>query len=285
MKLRIFLTLLLLPAFVPVFQGCDHQEAEIPAYLRIDTIPLDSTNYDSTGAVSHQIRYAWVYIEDNLQGVYKLPALFPVLNDGDLNFRIFAGVNENGISTAAMHYMYYASWDTTQKISGGDTTVLSPHVRYLKGYRVPWIENFNTTVSTKLEKASGSGSFSISVSPGVAQEGTGAGVMYLPEGGEELIVESQPIEIPTGKAGYFVELDYRNNCNFLFGLRSVNSSEGSSFIGIRPRDHWNKLYINVTNLVDKLSAQGTMYRMFFIVPQDTAVYEQTVLIDNLKLLY
>lgn len=285
MNIRIIFSFFLYLVIWPLFQACDHEPAAIPSYVRIDTIPLDSTSFDSTGATSHQIRFAWVYIDDNLQGVYKLPALFPVLDEGEVNFKIFAGVNENGISTSATRYFFYAPYDTIEKLAIGDTTLLRPRVRYQKGLEVPYMQDFNSTLSAPFEKVSGSGFFNISVTPGIAQEGAGAGLMYLPPGGENLVIESQTINIPTGKPGYYIELDYRNNCNFLLGVRSAASSQGGTFLGVRPREQWNKIYINVTQIIDQLSAQGTNYRIFFVLPQDTTVSEQTVLIDNLKLLY
>ena len=52
-----------------ILLACEKQESEgIPAYLEIEQINLNNQNE------THNISDAWVYINDQLQGVYELPA-------------------------------------------------------------------------------------------------------------------------------------------------------------------------------------------------------------------
>ena len=51
-------------------------EAEIPAYISIDDITL-TTDLATQGSAAENITDAWVFINDNLVGVYELPATFP----------------------------------------------------------------------------------------------------------------------------------------------------------------------------------------------------------------
>ena len=72
--------------------SCNKEEStEVPSYLKIDNILLDDNS-------THNITDAWIYIDDNLQGVYELPAHFPLLVTGKHKLRIKAGIKENGIS-------------------------------------------------------------------------------------------------------------------------------------------------------------------------------------------
>ena len=48
---------------------------DIPTYIKINSIDFD-------GNETAKITDAWVYINDNLQGVYELPAEFPFLESG-----------------------------------------------------------------------------------------------------------------------------------------------------------------------------------------------------------
>jgi hypothetical protein len=280
----LFIFLLPLFAGMQLAGSCDTGPAEVPAYIRIDTIPLDSTYYDSTGSVIHRINTAWVYVSDNLQGVYNLPALFPVLAEEDVKVEIFAGVNENGISSRRIRYPFYESWTKVVKLNRGDTSLLQPSVRYRRGFQLPFLEDFEGA-GTKVEFAQGSGFFTHDQSGSFAEEGIGCGILYLPPGGSDLIVQTLPIEIPSNLAGYFAEISYRNNSEFVIGIRAANAPESQFLVGVRPRENWNKLYINITDAVDRLSAMTSNYRLFVRVLQDSTINDQLVYIDNLKILF
>jgi hypothetical protein len=61
---------------VLVLSSCQKEDTvDIPTYLKIDNIVLDEGNTTSI------ITDAWVYVNDQLQGVYELPAKFPVLEE------------------------------------------------------------------------------------------------------------------------------------------------------------------------------------------------------------
>ena len=53
-------------------------------------------NYNQNfGSITENITDVWVYIEDNLQGVYEIPVEFPVLEEGIKNIRVKAGIKAN----------------------------------------------------------------------------------------------------------------------------------------------------------------------------------------------
>ena len=53
----------------------------IPSLIHIDSISV-SGDYFVYGATTHKITDAWVYVDDQLVGVYELPTTFPVLKKG-----------------------------------------------------------------------------------------------------------------------------------------------------------------------------------------------------------
>ena len=72
---------------VLVLSSCQKEDkVDIPTYLKIDNIALDEGNTTSN------ITDAWVYVNDQLQGVYELPAKFPVLEEEIQTVRIKAGI-------------------------------------------------------------------------------------------------------------------------------------------------------------------------------------------------
>lgn len=258
--------------------GCTDR-ADLPAFLRIDTIVLDSTSYDSVGSTSSKITHAWVYIDNNLQGVYMLPCLVPVLELGKREIKVFAGVQENGQTAQATQYIFYNNWIDSVALVAGDTTHIEPHVTYER-ILLPFMEDFESVSQLQIDRESGQGSFTYSFIPG-AKEGNGFGYMVLGQGQTELVCTTKVITTPKDKVGYFIEMDYRNNCDFLVGVRT--SADGETVLGLYPKTEYNKIYINVTNQVDAIS--GTDLQLFFIVPQDSTILNQEVRIDNLKFLY
>ena len=87
---------------------------KIPGFIKIDDIILNNNTTDN-------ITDAWVYINDQLQGVYELPAHFPVLEIGKNKLRIRAGIKNNGIASSRAAYPFYSSYieeelDITEEI-------------------------------------------------------------------------------------------------------------------------------------------------------------------------
>src|SRR5687767_668295 len=138
--------------------GCSTDPSTIPSFVRIDTIYVDSTNYLETGSHRSKINFAWVYVNSTLQGVYLLPAKFPVIGDGMKNITVFAGVYEFGNGSNTMRYRFYDPWsiDTTLVIE--DTLFLQPHVKYDSLLTLlPYHEDFNSPSSFTLHKTEGQG--------------------------------------------------------------------------------------------------------------------------------
>src|SRR5580693_7824504 len=83
-----------------LFNSCNlfDPPSAIPSYVHIDSIGFTSY-YLTQGSNSHKISDAWVYVDQQLQGVYQLPATFPVLATGSHEIDIKAGIEINGIAS------------------------------------------------------------------------------------------------------------------------------------------------------------------------------------------
>ena len=74
--------------------------------------------------VTDNITDAWVYLNDNLQGVYELPANFPVLAKGNQTLRVKAGIKLNGISSTRSPYPFYESFIDTIDLKLNETIII-----------------------------------------------------------------------------------------------------------------------------------------------------------------
>ena len=111
-----------------LFIGCQ-QEDLTPSFLRIDGIDL-ATDGPSEGENSHDIVDAWVYVDNAPIGVFETPCTIPILEEGEHQLVIYAGVKKNGISNSRIIYPFYERWESTVNFVKEDTLVLSPVVSY-----------------------------------------------------------------------------------------------------------------------------------------------------------
>ena len=71
--------------------SCEKKD-NTPSFIRVNTVNLN--NNEDFGSSTENITDVWIYLEDNLQGVYEIPVEFPVLDEGVKNIRIKAGVKQ-----------------------------------------------------------------------------------------------------------------------------------------------------------------------------------------------
>jgi hypothetical protein len=260
--------------------GCN-DASTVPAFVRIDTIIVDSTNYNYHGNLSPKVDFAWVYVNDNLQGVYKLPCKFPVIGNGPTNIKIYAGVYDFGNSTSATRYLFYQPYTINDTLVVEDTLVLQPHVKYDTTEVFAKIFDFDGgAFPGDFVYSAGSGVYSNTYAGGY--EGQCAAMLMGPSDTTNFVIETATaIYVPKNGVGYFVELTYKCNCPFYFDIKT--SSAVRSIIGFNTHSTWNKAYINLTYPIDV--TPGTDVKLVFKMVRDANIPNQEVLIDDIKLIY
>ena len=97
MRLNYILSFL---CFLFMLQGCNlvNPKEDIPTYISMDSVFLQSTVPVIHGSVSHKITDVWVYYNRELLGAYQLPARVPVIAKSRGQLQIVAGIWEDGLS-------------------------------------------------------------------------------------------------------------------------------------------------------------------------------------------
>lgn len=263
--------LLLMLAF-----SCQKEEvsSDIPSYISINAIALNENT-------TTNITDAWVYVDDQLQGVYELPALFPILETGYQTLRIRAGIKSNGIASTRITYPFYTSFIDTIMLIKNEITIINPKVNYMDGLEDSWLEN-NFEPGSSLNLNTDSLSFSTeNIDGNKYGKITLQGSMLLSE-----IITDPLLDLPQVGAPVFLELDYKSNTPFLVGLYE-NFPEAvlqKDLLWINPKDDWNKIYINLTSAISE--AVGVeFFKVFIVLPRDASLNENTLYLDNIKLVY
>ena len=267
------ITLILLIIFV----SCKKEDTNnIPGYIKIDNITLADNS-------THNITDAWVYIDDNLQGVYELPANFPVLANGKHKLRIRGGIKENGISATRVPYPFYSSFIIEeQEFSPTSTINIEPEVDYLSIDDNSFIEDFEG-VGIDLDTTSISDTIIIKFSN--ENNKYGGGVLIDPLLTFEIATDELS-SLPQQGAPVYLELDYKCNTQFLIGVY-VNFSQSvlqKDLLWINPKDNWNKIYVNLTPTISE-SVGAEFFKVFLGMRRDTILEKNEMYFDNIKVIY
>lgn len=276
MKKYCFLSL----ALILLFSCQKESENEIPAYIQIDKIALN-TNVNE-GAATEKITDAWVYINKNLQGVYELPAHFPVLKQGQQEIDIYGGIRVNGIATSRARYPFYESYNTNTVLQQDSTTVIEPNINYFD-WPSFFIEDFQG-VGTNIDSTQSS---EINFSILADSVGNKYAEAILNEPNLTFEVATDELEnLPAAGAPVFMELDYNCNTELLVGLyiQTGQSIVTRELLWVTAKEDWNKIYINLTPTVSEFY-NATSFKIFISMRRPEHLNKAKVQFDNLKIVY
>jgi hypothetical protein len=273
--------------------SCDklYKDEGVPGYIRINSIPLSTKDDFSEGSSSSRIVDAWIYVDDNLQGVYQLPCHFPILKLGNKKVVVRAGILMNGIRKTRIDYPFYASYDTIVSIEEAKTVEITPRVKYFENTVFHWLETFDGLgLSLQPTNSSPNGIDVITASPSVF-EGLGSGRFRIMDG--SLNVEIATInnyDLPKMGAEVYLEIDYRINHPLNVGLFVNNPDQvvQESVMELNPTIDangnlfWNKIYIHLTQVVSQ-HPFAENYKVYFGALKRDEFPNPEFFIDNIKL--
>jgi len=268
-----------------IFFSCSKEnfEAKIPAYISVPSISL-TTDYATEGSASSNITDAWVYVNDDLVGVYELPAIFPVLKDGNVTVKIYAGIKDNGIAASRVRYVLYDPHVEKVNLIGGDTIEVAANIQYNSGANFSWLEDFEGA-STSFLYTSGSDTV-FNKQSSIVKEGQFAGQVYLED--EMDFFEATSVSLTTLPVGgtIYLEMDFKTNENLFVGV--YLDGEQFAFITLNTTDKWKKIYINLKDVI-KSKTNASAVKVFIGIKEENGiVFQKTnpqVYLDNIKLVH
>ncbi|HXH19632.1 MAG TPA: hypothetical protein VNJ07_11180 [Chitinophagales bacterium] len=257
--------------FLWTFSSC--REEPVPSYINIPSISLSTTT--SQGSASSLITDAWVYADANLQGVYPLPVEFPFLAEGSARLIIFAGIKLNGISATRASYPLYSPDTIDIVLEAKITDTVFPAVRYSPAAVFNFIEDFeNGSRFTHMQRITSE-----------VFEGVYSARLAADDSSEVIALPDAAYFIPFNTSAAFLEMDYKNNREFIVGIKAFFGTEGFSVfkLTVTTSNDWNKLYVNFTPEVNQLQADN--YQIFFSAAPDAEPDSVHIFLDNLKLIH
>jgi hypothetical protein len=280
--------LAILPVLIASSCNLINPPEDIPAYIRVEGFELNTEI--SEGSSSHKITELWLYSGGKLVGIYDVPFEVPVLQTGEQDFQIFAGIKNNGISLTRIVYPFYTDYTGTVSLEPGITDTIYPEFGYIENIDF-WMENFEDP-GIKFNKALLSDTtLDLTQVPSEVLEGTGSGIVHLTEERNYFYaLTEETLDLPAG-GQIFLEMDYRCNNTFAVGLLAYSGltvDKAAAMIlnptGSGADAEWNKIYIELSYVAGQfLSADH--FELYLESSLDNGNDDAFVQFDNIKIIH
>lgn len=246
---------------VIVFFGCSKFDPPetIPSYIKIDSIEIETTS--SQGSSNNSgIKDAWLYVNEELIGVFELPLTVPVLKTGTCNVKVYAGIKRNGFSEDGERYLFLNPFEISANLVAGEILQINPKVSYASNANI-WIEDFEGP-GIKLSKTSAADvDFSLTTDASEVFEGSRSAKVEFASG--NLLFEMQSDEAAFNNfnlgSSIYLEMDYKTNYQLIVGVFSRKTGElvdtQTPHLSLFPTTddngamQWNKIYIDLAEAI------------------------------------
>lgn len=258
----------------------------IPAFLRIDSVFVQ-TEYSTQGTAAHEIVDVWIYVDDQLIGVYELPAKFPVLAEGKHKLEIRPGIKLNGISSTRVPYPFYKPLiledfeffpDSVRNMGDLQTS-------YISNVVFAWFEDFETSnISIKETSISDTAIKRVALDPPSPANLNYAGIISLTtEKSYYSGYTFSSFDLPKQGAYVLMELSFRTNNFITIGL-IPNGYDKQPLVILNASEEWNKIYINLGPKVTEYY-NASDFLIYFETGLQSELSEASIYLDNIKLIY
>jgi hypothetical protein len=285
---------LLSPLFVFVLlMGCqkDNPAVMIPSYLEIDTYKMvvdtgaSGPGSPGQGTGNQNFTDVLLYVNNQAYGYYPIPGKIPVTVTGRNVFLIRPVIRVGGVSVLRVDYPVMKGCDTSITVQQGQTTKVVPVFKYFSSDVFSWSEGFETHGSYSLIPSSPTYTNCLAViSPGF--ESGGCLDMHFDPNHPYCQTQSvSAFVLPTDGSNVYLEFNYKCDIPFQVGVIGTNSYPLDHRLEetISPSSTWNKMYINLSEIVSNAPVNPSYY--IFFNPQYNGVGSPHVYLDNIRLIH
>jgi len=270
-------------SIIVLVTSCDiiNPEEETPAYISVESFMLTENNSVST-STNHNITDVWISVNGDFIGVYELPALFPVLEEGIVSVYVKAGIKNNGIAASRESYPFYTPYEADIELIPGETFSLSPVVSYYEETIFDEDEDFEGVGvildTTIVSLAALEDTFANNSQCGLVNLNS----IYTAFRAETI----DSYSFPETNTTLYLELDYIANNSFVVGLliSSLGQVTEQPVISINPIDSWNKIYLDLSYYSATYN-YADHYRVYIAAAKNDSIPNAVIMFDNLKLVH
>ena len=294
--------ILFLFAILALLNSCIKNNPD-PSWITIDNWQLNENPnniIDNSGLLTHNLSEAWVYVDNDLMGVFELPITIPVLKEGLKEIKIFPAIKNNGISATKKIYPFMEPMTVSLNLVQNEVQVVNPVTQYYTSTKFN-IEDFeNGGPSLLVEGSTSSTSMIYASNPLVLDSdinGTKYAQINLNEINSQWIASTifndggsaLNMALPIGVEVY-LEIDYHSTNEFTTGLLGIGSNGLTDNPNVQvaasePENVvWKKIYIDLREVVSGMQNKD-YYEFSFQAKLDEGATTGQINIDNLKAVY
>jgi hypothetical protein len=282
--------------FIPILLllGCVKNNPD-PSWLEVTEWTLLSNTglSGAEGELTHNFSDAWVYIDDEVIGVFEVPFKIPILRSGPCNIKIYPTIRNNGIAATKKIYPFMEVFEVNTELIKNQTITLNPVTKYnsmsqfsIEDFEDPLNLNIMVDQNTSAIKSTPTSNIDLQ-----SFNGNFYGLIQLNTLDSTWIASTQnQLNISKGRDAY-LEIDYYNTNSLTTGLIYVkpdNSTQNNPNIRLQTQDpssiRWKKIYIDLKELIG-YSPNGSNYLQSFIASLDEGKNEGEIRLDNIKVVY
>ncbi len=278
---------------VPSCQLIDRPE-QTPAWIQIDSIQLVDNPNANEGSLSQNITDGWVFINEEMVGIFELPATIPILDEGQRRLLVGPGIKVSTISTLRDNYLFFQGHEQDVDLVPGETLRIEPVTRYRDPagmYEYRLIDDFEDgLLNVETTEASNAQIFR-TTNPDFVYEGSGSGLLEINDTVTAVAIRTEDMQLPQRGKAVFLEMDYYTDYPLVIGLYVNNGQLRDQNIdyltlnrleeeGIRFR----KAYVSLTSTLAQAANPQSVYIYFAPDIGANGGENGKVILDNLKVM-
>lgn len=275
--------------------SCRKMEGDqtIPSYLKIDSIYIN-TYYPNEGSASQEITDAWVYVDDQLLGVFELPALFPVLASGSHHLEIRPGIKLNGISSTRVPYPFYQPVviDNFNFVPDSVMNMGVVSTGYYENLMFAWLEDFEEPGISIIASESSDTIIARTYPENSPEAFLSENSSYS---GKIVLTDANPMfwgysfsafNLPGNETPVALEVNFKTNNPMVVGVLTSlpGDYKWDDLVYLNHSKEWNKIYINLAPEVSRYP-NAIDYKIYFRATKEADLDTATIFLDNIKLIY
>jgi hypothetical protein len=261
-----------------------------PAWIEVNewTLATNPNSQYPTGELTHNFTDAWVYVNDEVVGVFELPFKIPILKSGLVNIKIYPTVRNNGISASKKIYPFVDVYELNAELIQNQVLTINPVTKYKEAVQF-WLEEFEDAAIKIQDDPVSLANLSKGNDPSILQWGNFYGRVDLNSLDSTWSAYSDNMVLPKGQEVY-LEIDYYNTNSLITGLIWISSSSiiNNPHILLNSQDpaqvKWKKMYIDLRELVS--NSQGAEYfKQSFETKLNAGMSSSFIVMDNIKVVH
>jgi hypothetical protein len=244
------------------------------------------------GELTHDFSDAWVYVDDELIGVFEVPFKIPILKSGIVNVRLYPAVLNNGISATKKIYPFVEPYEITLELLQNDEVTVNPVTKYYNNV-VFTIIDFEDANSHIVESPSSLTNIYYSSSSDFLEDinGNAFGRVDFTENTRNWIAATNfESNLPRGGAEVYLEVDHRSTVDLTTGLLAISPSNIVKNPNVRinkqeeGNTEWKKIYIELTTIVSG-SPSADYFEHTFEADMEIGQNQGFINLDNIKIIH